>query len=388
MNNPLISVVMSIYNGERYLREAIKSILNQTWKDFEYIVVDDGSTDSSLAILQSIKDERLRIIANETNLGQTRCLNRGLQLARGQYIARQDADDLSLPARFEQQVAFLDTRPEIGLLGTCVIKIDESGQKQKRHLTCVTNVEIQRSLLLSNQFVHGSVMFRRSCLEKVGSYDERYRLAQDYDLWLRMAEWYEVYNLKEPLYLWRMHAQSISSSRRTDQDRYAEAILAEAIARRNQGQHHLGNLHEQALARYHFQQSIRAYTQRKCDQGQQHLQQALAIDPNVLQDAHFIGYQIPEAGQQLDVTLPRCQAAVKFIDSVMFSNNRPGERTLSNAKKKLLDHFLPGAVFESCDEGQLKLARNLAQRTFINNLAQLRNRGLVSVWLKGSVGAQ
>ena len=119
---------MSVYNGEKYLREAIESILNQTFTDFEFLIVNDGSTDSSLEIILSYPDERIRVIRNDRNIGLTKSLNKALQQAKGEYIARQDADDISLQNRFEEQLIYLEKHPEVALLGTSAYKIDERGE--------------------------------------------------------------------------------------------------------------------------------------------------------------------------------------------------------------------------------------------------------------------
>jgi glycosyltransferase involved in cell wall biosynthesis len=125
---PRISVVMSVYNGEKYLRQAIESILQQTYTDFEFIIIDDGSTDSSREIIQSYDDKRIRLVINEQNIGLTKSLNKGIRLAKGEFIARMDADDISLPQRFEKQVAYLDSHPEVGVLGTYANIIDHRGK--------------------------------------------------------------------------------------------------------------------------------------------------------------------------------------------------------------------------------------------------------------------
>ncbi len=126
--NPKVSVIMSVYNGDKYLREAIESILNQTFTDFEFIIVNDGSTDNSLEIIESYDDERIKTINNKKNIGLTKSLNKALKFAKGKYIARQDADDVSLPNRFEKQVEYLDSHPEVALVGTSVYLIDENGK--------------------------------------------------------------------------------------------------------------------------------------------------------------------------------------------------------------------------------------------------------------------
>jgi len=207
MADPKISVIMSVYNGEKYLREAIESILSQTFTDFEFIIVDDGSTDGSLKIIRSYVDKRIKVINNEENMGLTNSLNKALKKASGDYVARQDADDISLPNRFEEQVKYLDKHPGVALLGTSIYKIDEDGRIVAKIIATASPSKI---LFGENQFSHGTVMFRKEIVDKLGGYDELFRRAQDYELWLRIAKHYEVRILTQILYKLRFHNEAIS----------------------------------------------------------------------------------------------------------------------------------------------------------------------------------
>ncbi|MDW8071801.1 MAG: glycosyltransferase [Anaerolineae bacterium] len=208
---PKVSVLMAVYNGARYLREAVESILNQTFSDFEFIIVDDGSTDETPAILDGYHDSRIVRLRNAHNLGMARSLNRGLEVARGVYIARQDADDRSYPMRLERQVAFLDVHPEVGLLGTAYDVMDAQGCVVGRISPPIENATLQRMLVRHNCFGHGSVMMRRDRIEQAGHYEESFLAVGDYDLWLRLAEWTNLANLADPLYGWRRHEASITA---------------------------------------------------------------------------------------------------------------------------------------------------------------------------------
>ena len=212
-NNPKISVTMSVNNGERYLREAIDSILNQTFADFEFIMVNDGSTDSSLAIMQGYHDERIRVIDNGENIGLTKSLNKAIKQARGEYIARQDADDISLPNRFKEQIEYLGEHPEVALLGTGVYRIDEQGKVVGKILP---SANPGKSLFKRNQFSHGSIMFGKVVFDRLGGYNELFKYAQDYELWLRIARHYKVRNLKQLLYKLRFHRESIGAAKREE----------------------------------------------------------------------------------------------------------------------------------------------------------------------------
>ena len=223
--NPKISVIMSVYNGEKYLKEAIESILNQAFTDLEFIIVNDGSTDKSLEIIQSYNDERIKIINNEKNIGLVKSLNKALQFVKGEYIARQDADDSSLPNRLKLQLEFLEKHPEVALLGTGIYVINENGETIERR---IMHPNPKRSLLKGNRFIHGSVMFKKSVIDEVGTYNETLRYSQDYELWLRISKKYDVRNLTAPLYKLRMHKSSILSRKVEEQQMYA--VLAQKLA--------------------------------------------------------------------------------------------------------------------------------------------------------------
>jgi hypothetical protein len=208
---PKVTVLMAVYNGDRYLREAIESILGQSFQDFEFLIVNDGSTDSSREVILSYDDPRIRLIDNEKNLGQTRSLNRGLELAKGKFIARQDADDISAPQRLARQTAFLESQPEVALAGTWYQEVDASGTLIAERQLPSTWTEIRWWLLFFCPFVHSSVMFRKSMvLDRIGQYDETLAYSQDYDLWLRIARVLPVANLEEYLVKFRLNPWSMT----------------------------------------------------------------------------------------------------------------------------------------------------------------------------------
>ena len=242
---PKVSVVMSVYNGERHLRDAVESVLNQTFRDFEFIIVDDGSTDRTWEILKSYEDPRIVLARNRENIGLTKSLNKGLQMAKGQYIARQDADDISLPERLAKQVEFLESNGEVGLLSCSFVEIDDEGRSVSIQILPAEDSDLQERLLISNCFCHGAAMFRRECLESVGAYREEFEFAQDYDLWLRISERYKVANLEEALYRWRVRTDALSMTGRPSQ--YGYHFLAQDLAkeRRNAGVDKLASLQQE-----------------------------------------------------------------------------------------------------------------------------------------------
>ncbi len=224
---PVVSVVMSVYNGERYLREAVDSILAQTFTDFEFVIVDDASTDGTPTLLAeyAARDARIVPCHNVKNLGLTRSLNIGLRAARGDLIARQDADDMSLPTRLAAQVDWLTAHPAVGLLGTASTIVDETGRTIGADYPPTMDATIRWRLLAGNAFTHSSVLFRRALATAQGLwYNETLPCAQDYALWVRMAGVMQMANLAEPLVRYRMHAQSVSTLRRDEQQAVAAAI--------------------------------------------------------------------------------------------------------------------------------------------------------------------
>ena len=215
MNDPLISVVLSVYNTELYLEEAIESILNQTYENFEFIIINDGSTDRSLEIIQSYSDERIVCISHK-NKGLITSLNEGIQKAKGKYIARMDADDISLPKRFEIQIEFMEKNLDIGLCGTSVAAF---GEHIKYHVWKLSkdNKTIQTQLLFSSPLYHPTVIMRRNLiLEHNLFYDEKFKHAEDFELWSRFAKYTKISNIQKPLLKYRILEGSIT--READKD--------------------------------------------------------------------------------------------------------------------------------------------------------------------------
>ena len=200
---PKVSVLMSVYNGELHLREAIESIFSQTFGNFEFVIINDGSTDTSQELIDSFSDSRLVVIKQE-NMGVTKSLNKGLKIARGEYIARQDADDISLSDRLEKQVAYMDAHSEIAVLGGAAIAISNSGQVCGCMQRPESHEELVSRIYKENPFIHPTVMYRREFIEALGGYAEDFLRAQDYDLWLRGYRFWQFHNLQEPLIRYRL----------------------------------------------------------------------------------------------------------------------------------------------------------------------------------------
>lgn len=205
---PLVSVVMPVYNGDKYLIEAIDSILNQTFIDFELLIINDGSSDNTENIIKSYHDKRIVHIKNEQNLGLIKTLNKGLDFARGEFIARMDADDISLPERFAKQVALFESNPEIGVCATLFTLFGENNEdrviEHPEH-----NDSIKIGLLTSCFIGHPTVMMRKKAIENY-RYDINYQATEDFELWTRLVRVTKFYNIQESLLKYRFHSSNIS----------------------------------------------------------------------------------------------------------------------------------------------------------------------------------
>jgi glycosyltransferase involved in cell wall biosynthesis len=227
---PCVSVVMPVYNGEKYLAEALDSILQQTFNDYELIVIDDGSTDRSSAIIESyVKKDRRVIVHRQDNCGLIMSLNQGCSLARGKYIARMDADDVSLPQRLEKQLDYLEQRPDIGLLGTWIQDIGPNGEPGPIWPLPTTPASIRWFLMFGNCIAHPSVMGRRELIQSLGYRSEAAHV-EDYDLWIRMSAVSRVANLPEVLVKYRVLNQSVSSQNLPVQQSQAAKLRQGLIA--------------------------------------------------------------------------------------------------------------------------------------------------------------
>lgn len=227
---------MPVYNGECHLKEAIESILNQTLIDFEFIIINDGSTDKTRSILENYHDPRIVLVHNPKNMGLTQSLNKGLNIAQGAYLARMDADDIALPLRLEKQVYFLENCLAVGILGSSCLLIDPNGQEIGLKQMPTSNLDIRWTSLLANPFIHPTVMIRRDILIQNGlRYDESFQTSQDYDLWVRILNNTCGANLNEPLLQYRVSSDDITSRHRESQLRNHDIIALRTIRERIPG---------------------------------------------------------------------------------------------------------------------------------------------------------
>lgn len=209
MRTPSLSVLMPAYNAARYVQEAIQSVLDQTFDDFEFLIIDDGSTDDTVHMINEYKDSRICLVRNPENLGLVKTLNKGLDLVKGQYVARMDADDICLPGRFASQVAFMDSHPGVGVCGTW---IEVFGTHSYVHKYPSEPQAIKAGLFLGNQLAHPSVVMRRSLLAQHNlHYSEDWVHVEDYDLWQRASFCFDLANLPQVFLKYRMTEESICS---------------------------------------------------------------------------------------------------------------------------------------------------------------------------------
>lgn len=224
---PKISVVMPVYNGENYLTEAIDSILSQTFTDFELLIINDGSSDRSEQIIQSYPDDRIVYIKNEKNIGLIKTLNKGLDLAKGEYIARMDQDDISHPERFSRQVALLEENLEIGVCGTWFTLFSENGKDRViKHPESHKSIKI--GLIIKSLIGHPTVMMRKNAMNNY-RYDVNYQAAEDYELWTRLIRITKFHNIQESLLQYRLHDTNMTVLENSTQVANTKIITANQL---------------------------------------------------------------------------------------------------------------------------------------------------------------
>jgi glycosyltransferase involved in cell wall biosynthesis len=249
---PPVSVLCAVHNGQRFLKGSIESILGQSFRDFELIVIDDGSTDGTAEILGdcAARDDRL-VVRRQENTGLTAALNAGLELARGVYVARQDDDDLSMPERLAAQKSYLDGHPRCAVVGSRYVSIDEDGNVIGRSDVPLESKAIRRALVTHNVIAHSAAMFRTELVREIGGYDERFRSSQDYALWCALALRFDLANLKPCLLSRRLHPGQIGKAATASQlenrdiirGEYRDAILQGRCTSASAGLKWLARLH-------------------------------------------------------------------------------------------------------------------------------------------------
>jgi glycosyltransferase involved in cell wall biosynthesis len=217
MHKPLVSVLMPVYNGEKYLIAAVNSILNQNYENIELIIINDGSVDSTEKIISKYKDSRIIYIKNEKNLGLVQTLNNGFNLCKGKYIARMDCDDISFTERLAKQVNFMESNIEYGMCGTQYVHLNTSRQPHKIGAQLISDFEIKLGINSLNCFCHGAIMFRTTFLkENKLNYLQEYSPYEDYELWTRITQMTKVANLSEVLYAYMDNPDGMFLTRQTE----------------------------------------------------------------------------------------------------------------------------------------------------------------------------
>ncbi len=380
---PRVSVIMPVYNGEQFLREAVDSILGQTFTDFEFIIIDDGSTDGTRAILESYSDPRI-VLVHQENQGLVRSLNRGLRMARGEYIARQDADDVSLPERLEKQVAYLDTHPMTGVLGTGIMVTNSSGVPVMTFINPGDNSSLQSLLFTTCCFAHGEVMLRQAVVESVGYYDESYAINEDYEYWLRAAERWELAIVSEILY--RKRQSDIGMLSRVgpiSTQRYGALALGNALKRRTSSSVLRNRYSSRDLATGYVALACRQAALGESSVARASIRIAGEIDHS-LDSAFFsslVGrYVSATADQWKDWSNPAGQ--VKAIYACL-----PPERARWHASAGLVIAQMEcAAAFVAYGHGDMNSVRRHAILAIRHDPPVMRNRGLLSILAESILG--
>lgn len=213
-----VSVLMSVYNSEKYLKGCIDSVLRQTYSNFFFFIIDDKSTDSSLNIINSYSDKRIRLIKNENNIGLTKSLNKAVEQIETKYIARIDADDICEPNRLSSQLAVFEEADEkLALVGSSAVLINEFGKNVGQIEVPTSN--LKENLFFKNCFIHSTIMVKTEILKKY-KYEEQIKYAQDYNLWVKISQNYIITNVKESLIQYRYHPASVSVAKKKEQDHF------------------------------------------------------------------------------------------------------------------------------------------------------------------------
>jgi glycosyltransferase involved in cell wall biosynthesis len=377
MSIPKVSVVMSVYNSDLYIQKSVESILLQTFQDWEFIIIEDCSKDKTLSIINqyALHDPRIKIIRNHENLGVVKSLNIGIELAQGEYIARQDGDDISLPKRLVLQVDLLDSHPEVGLVGICAQMIDHEGSPLRIGFNLISNEEIQRNLLDYNCICGPSIMVKRDCLDQIGNFfSEGLDASEDYDLCLRLAEVTQLVNLDAPVYLYRQHQDSASNTKKYQQIVNKAIALDRAIERR------FGILPSPekvtSLARDYFRAAVLGYASGDLSGAQHYLDLARKYHPGILELGEYVEKFVitcaPEGSSD---------AILEFIDGI-FRDLFPATRDLTRLRSRLTSRLHMKEVFAGMDLQKSSGVESHLWAGIKADPSWLLNRGVLSLIVK------
>ncbi|MCJ7795258.1 MAG: glycosyltransferase [Thermoleophilia bacterium] len=381
MEMPKVSVVMSVYNGQPWLSQAVNSILDQSLRALEFVVVDDGSVDGSWETLESFasQDKRLVLLRNERNLGFARAQNRAIATARSEFIACQDQDDVSLPDRLQRQVDYLEGNPEVGVVAVWPQFMNEHGDFiEPGSFRYESDSQRLSTLLLVSYCICGpSIMVRRNWLMGADPYDPDMRAAEDYDLLPRLSEKTRVANLPDRLYLYRQHADSVSHRYRPIQ-MHNNTAAREAALQRRFGAYPPEDLHV-LVSRGYFRAALVAYGLHRSEEARRSLCGALRLEPRV-------SVQSSQAGEELLrylVNFP-CSDRYAFLESV-FADLLPRNGAMNREKSRILGMLHMGEVFDGIRDGRPEALDRHWLAGVKSDPRWLLNRGVWAVGLRHGV---
>lgn len=229
-NSTLVSIIMPVYNNEKFILEAVDSIVKQTYADFELIIIDDASTDNTVNQIDSFRDNRIKLLQNHQHEGISSSLNKGIKLCNGELIARMDGDDVSSSSRLQKQVDYLKSNPDISICGSNIILINADGSFICEHNYNSDDEKIKTDLFFGKtSLAHPAIMFRKSMIEQFGTYDQSFDYAEDYELYCRLSPNISFHNMQDHLLLYRQHSASVSNSHTYQQRMLARSALKEHI---------------------------------------------------------------------------------------------------------------------------------------------------------------
>jgi glycosyltransferase involved in cell wall biosynthesis len=379
---PKVSVIMPVYNAERFLESAIESIFTQTFTDYELLVINDGSTDRSDELLSKFSDPRLRIINNVSNKGLVRTLNIGIAHSQGEYIARMDADDLSHPARLDKQVSYLDDHSNTGLLGCAYWIIGIENNITSTQYFPTSNNNLQEKILLADYFCHPSVMIKRVYLDQVRGYDEAFATSEDYDLWLRLSEVCEIANLPEPLFYYRRYQGSKTSIEGARlQTQYDLLAQKKVIERRKKLACSENELIRRQLACVYIAVACRELILGKYESAEQDLSLAFECDSDYLTSGVF--KEIVETCMTyLATAWSGWNSAVRSIEMI-FGLLQSKKLKVYKDRKPLLADAYRHLAFEAYRNRERSRVQSSLLRSWWLQPDQLwKNRGMASIFLK------
>lgn len=377
---PRVSMVMSVLNGGKYLNESVESVLSQTFSDLEFIIIDDGSSDSTWEQLEAFAamDHRIRLLRNKKNTGVAVALNRAIDHANGEFVGRQDADDISAVGRIDAQVTYLDAHPAAGLVGTLPLFIDDEGRPfpaSQREIP-ITNDDIQNQLLDWNCMWHGSVLMRRSIFELVGGYIPELEPSEDYDLWLRIAEHSELANLNQLLYKYRIHSSSSSSTHRFTQLVNKASSLEQALARRYPTDIPGDML--TLLARDFLRAAFVGYVSDQVEGAQRCLARVIELDDSILQR----GPQVEDVFERY-INLESIETPLWQVREI-FSNLLPRNSHLRSIRRRLLSQAYMSAVFSDHESARGDILGDVLHGIYYQP-RWLLNRGVWSIAIRSAI---